>query len=167
MHSGMRLRSQSQLRVMDLAVVEQMLREMIDDWGEVQSLVLEEISMWPPQWLYALIMRLAIVREGTHGSNRRYPWHKIFGGMALVHYLGDFFQLKPVRQPSLCERPRAGAAFETRNGQDLFNDTLTFVLTLQTPQGCPEGLRILGPLHTAVNLPYLPQGPHRDLRGSQ
>ena len=95
-------------------------------------MLLEEISMWPPSWLYALGVRLQHVRHeaGQKGVDPRTPLVNPYGGMPLVNFSGDFFQLKPVRKPSLIQRPRVGDSYSTRQGQLLFYSTLDWVLTL-------------------------------------
>ena len=108
MHAAMRMRSVDGLAVDRLAPQDDALRKLQDAWEDVQSLLLEELSMWPPNWLWALAYRLGCILKSSKskdGLNVANPMEVFFGGVALVRMNADFLQLPPVRGPSLCSRP--------------------------------------------------------------
>ena len=65
------------------------------EWGKVQALLLEELSMWPPSWLWALAYRLGHIRKGLRHVDPADPLHCFFAGVELVRINADFLQLPP------------------------------------------------------------------------
>ena len=63
MHTSMRLRADHSMAPADLVPKSDTLLNLQAEWEQVQSLLLEELSMWPPHWLWALAYRLGHVRK--------------------------------------------------------------------------------------------------------
>jgi len=134
MHSGMRLRAECSLKLDELVPQGDALLDLQAAWGEVQGLLLEELSMWPPKWLYGMAYRLGHVRKGVvdgRDGDPTNPLEVFFAAVALVRMNADFLQLPPVAHPSVAMHTVAGGVVDTDSlGQRLFRRSLTWVLTL-------------------------------------
>ena len=70
-----------------------LLQRLRGEWQDVQSMLLEELSMWPPLWLWALAVRLGYVCHDV-GSDRGIdpdnPMQAFFGAIELMRMNVDF-----------------------------------------------------------------------------
>ena len=131
--------------------------DFIDEWADVDLLVIDEISMVSPRLLGALSYRLCCARQ-QKGADK-FLYHQlgnIFGGVPLNILAGDFMQLPPFEghvRVSLLLRPKnavddAGSDTVAMRGYNLFWEGLTDILFLNKtfrfkdfetdpPEDCP------------------------------
>ena len=124
-HSALKMSAQQSLSIDKLAKVK-VDNDSIDRLSALEAVIVEEVSMVPSALLGALSYRLCRARKITKGCDPELYTERghMFGGVPIVMFLGDFYQLGPVRKggirSSLLHRLPNTAPVHARNGQRIF-----------------------------------------------
>ena len=90
------------------------LRRLQTEWKDIWILVIDEVSTWSCNWLYATDRRAKLIK----GNN------VFMGGLSLI-LSGDFHQCFPVQATPLFRKPKANASQEIRVGRSLWVEYIT------------------------------------------
>ena len=100
MHSAMSLRKDEGMGV-ERMIPEGKTRRVLEGWWHnVQTMLCEELSMWPPLWFFVLASRLGHVMRNARPQtfvDPNNPFAAFFAGIELVRLNADFLQLPPAR----------------------------------------------------------------------
>ena len=133
-HSAFKLSSMQSMSLDVLA--RQKVDHIRDRMNDLEALIVEEVSMVPSALLGAASYRMCAARAGAKGCQPDLYTERghMFGGVPIVMFLGDFFQLGPVRKggvrTSLLQRLPGDAAAHARNGQRIFLDGVNHAMFL-------------------------------------
>ena len=155
-HAAVGLGASSTLRLDKMGRV--VPARLIDKYADVCALIFEETSMIPPALLGAASWRICCAREKTFSVDPLLYTERgnMFGGIPIILFLGDFYQLEPVvrRGPkiSLMRPLPLQASSEARNGQRLFLEGVTDALFLYKTHRFVDRLA-----RPRVPCPFLPE----------
>ena len=134
-HSALKMSAQQPLGIDKLSNAK-VDNDSIDRLSALEALIVEEVSMVPSALLGALSLRMCVARQKTKGCDKDLYTERghMFGGVPIVMFLGDFYQLGPVRKggarSSLLHRLPSSAPANARNGQRIFLDGVTHAMFL-------------------------------------
>ena len=139
-HSGFGMSGQQSMTIRHLSgqkVDTPAWRDFVSRMNELEAVIVEEVSMVPPELLGAASYRMCKARAARKGSDVNLYSEKghMFGKVPIVMLLGDFYQLTPVAKwgPKISLLKRVEPTDKNahvRNGQRIFLDGVTHAMFL-------------------------------------